>query len=216
MDIAFATEQMDRKARQAGRSGALGKHPADAESSIDAIKRAKIEPVEPIVPQFRPATNREIDISPLPQQTVIDMVMRGLEAISAEALTHILDVSGSLPMAEESFSADWQTNRRALQDGRPEAIQLLRQALLGEDAAGQATKTETKDEDDEILNPLDMDVEDDEDLLVSHVYRGAEFALTSSNSMRRTKRRTRRSCSPISSYLRQNRSIRPKRAQWLT
>jgi hypothetical protein len=98
MDIAFATEQMDRKARQAGRSGALGKHPADAESSIDAIKRAKIEPVEPIVPPFRPATNRAIDISPLPQQMVIDMVMRGLEAISAEALTHILDVSCSVPM----------------------------------------------------------------------------------------------------------------------
>jgi hypothetical protein len=27
-------------------------------------------------------------------------------------------------------------------------------------------KEEAKDEDDEILNPLDMDVEDDEDLLV--------------------------------------------------
>jgi hypothetical protein len=27
-------------------------------------------------------------------------------------------------------------------------------------------KEEVKDEDDEILNPLDMDVEDDEDLLV--------------------------------------------------
>jgi hypothetical protein len=27
-------------------------------------------------------------------------------------------------------------------------------------------KDEVKDEDDEILNPLDMDVEDDEDLLV--------------------------------------------------
>jgi hypothetical protein len=99
MDTAFATEQMDRKARQAGRSGALGKHPADAESSIDAIKRAKIEPVEPILPPVRPATHREIDISPLPQQMVIDMVMRGLEAISAEALTHILDVSCSAPMA---------------------------------------------------------------------------------------------------------------------
>jgi symplekin len=43
----------------------------------------------------------------------------------------------------------------------------LRQALLGEDTGAQAAKTETKDEDDEILNPLDMDVEDDEDLLVS-------------------------------------------------
>jgi len=30
-------------------------------------------------------------------------------------------------------------------------------------------KEEAKDEDDEILNPLDMDVEDDEDLLVRSV-----------------------------------------------
>jgi hypothetical protein len=32
-------------------------------------------------------------------------------------------------------------------------------------------KEEVKDEDDEILNPLDMDVEDDEDLLVRPSYR---------------------------------------------
>jgi hypothetical protein len=32
-------------------------------------------------------------------------------------------------------------------------------------------KEEVKDEDDEILNPLDMDVEDDEDLLVCPSYR---------------------------------------------
>lgn len=31
-------------------------------------------------------------------------------------------------------------------------------------------KEEAKDEDDEILNPLDMDVEDDEDLLVRSIY----------------------------------------------
>lgn len=181
MDNAFETEQLERKARQTGRSGALGKHPADAESSTDAIKRAKIEPVESMPAAVRPSINREIDISPLPEQLVIDMVMRGLEAISAEALTHILDVRdiGSICYSPNA-KADGQTNRRALQDGRPEAIPLLRQALLGEEA-GQATKTEPKDEDDEILNPLDMDVEDDEDLLVSHNRQKGQHHLTSSN-----------------------------------
>lgn len=61
--------------------------------------------------------------------------------------------------------ADHQTNRAALQQGRPDAVPLLRQALLPEGGIDQA-REEVKDEDDEILNPLDMDVEDDEDLLV--------------------------------------------------
>jgi hypothetical protein len=97
MDIAFASEQAERRARREGRAGgALGKHPADAESSLDAIKRAKIEPVD-VLPVTFPgppvvATGREIDISPLPERFVIDAVMRGLQAISADALTRILEV----------------------------------------------------------------------------------------------------------------------------
>jgi hypothetical protein len=102
MDGAFAKDQADRRARREGGAGALGKHPADAESSMDALKRAKIEPVEMLPVDILPATTtaplvastgREIDISPLPERVVIDMVIRGLEAISAEALAHILDVS---------------------------------------------------------------------------------------------------------------------------
>jgi len=98
MDMAFATEQAERRARREGRGdGVLGKHPADAESSLDAMKRAKIEPVEAMHVTFPGppivATGREIDISPLPERFVIDTVMRGLQAISAEALTRILDVS---------------------------------------------------------------------------------------------------------------------------
>jgi symplekin len=100
MDTAFATEQSERRARREGRAGGvLGKHPADAESSLDAMKRAKIEPVEPMNVAFPGppivATGREIDISPLPERFVIDAVMRGLQAISAEALTRILEVSAS-------------------------------------------------------------------------------------------------------------------------
>jgi symplekin len=98
MDTAFATEQAERRARREGRAGGvLGKHPADAESSLDAMKRAKIEPVEPMNVAFPGppivATGREIDISPLPERFVIDAVMRGLQAISAEVLTRILEVS---------------------------------------------------------------------------------------------------------------------------
>ena len=100
MDTAFATEQAERRARREGRGGGvLGKHPADAESSLDAMKRAKIEPVEAMNVAFPGppivATGREIDVSPLPERFVIDAVMRGLQAISAEALTRILEVSGS-------------------------------------------------------------------------------------------------------------------------
>ena len=100
MDTAFATEQAERRARREGRAGGvLGKHPADAESSLDAMKRAKIEPVEAMNVAFPGppivATGREIDISPLPERFVIDAVMRGLQAISADALIRILEVSVS-------------------------------------------------------------------------------------------------------------------------
>lgn len=104
MDEAFILERAERKERREGAAGALGKHPAEAESSETAAKRAKMEPMEvqvvdpqvvaPIPPaRMLSTTGREIDISPLPEQMVIEMVMRGLEAISADALTHILNVS---------------------------------------------------------------------------------------------------------------------------
>jgi hypothetical protein len=100
METAFIAEQAERRARREGRGGALGKHPAEAESSLDAIKRAKIEPedvlpVALVAPAAPPiiATGREIDISPLPERFVIHAVLRGLEAISADALTRILEVS---------------------------------------------------------------------------------------------------------------------------
>lgn len=100
MDEAFVIEQAERKARREGRPVALGKHAAEAESSETAAKRAKLEPVDE--PNERPApvprqvlaTGREIDISPLPEHMVIELVIRGLEAISADALTQILNVSG--------------------------------------------------------------------------------------------------------------------------
>lgn len=102
MDEAFTLERLERKQRREGVAASLGKHPAEAESSETAAKRAKMEPmdVQAMDPQvaapvtsLMSTTGREIDISPLPEQTVIEMVMRGLEAISAEALTHILNVS---------------------------------------------------------------------------------------------------------------------------
>lgn len=100
MDEAFVIEQAERKARRDGRPiASLGKHGVEAESSETAAKRAKLEPIDEPPSRLAPtaaapmATGREIDISPLPEQQVIEMVIRGLQAISAEALTQILNVS---------------------------------------------------------------------------------------------------------------------------
>lgn len=119
MDEAHSLERSERKQRrEGGAAGSLGKHPAtaeaeaEAESSETAAKRAKMEPMDVQAadpqqsappPRMMPTTGREIDISPLPQQMVIDLVMRGLEAISAEALTHILNVSDSLACYEDEM-----------------------------------------------------------------------------------------------------------------
>lgn len=106
MEEAFPVEQAERRARREGQPLAnLGKHSIEAESSETAAKRAKTELTDVSAsndlnlstpapgPRLQPTTGREIDVSPLPEQMVIEMVIRGLEAISAEALTHILDVS---------------------------------------------------------------------------------------------------------------------------
>lgn len=67
-------------------------------------------------------------------------------------------------------------NRAALIENRPDAIPLLRPGLIS-DTGPDLVKDEGKDEDDEFLNPLDMDVDDDEDLLVSHYPITTELSL---------------------------------------
>jgi symplekin len=120
MDKAFLVEQAERRARREGRGGVLGKHPADAESSLDAIKRAKIEPEEllPVAtlppPPRIAATGREVDISPLPERFVIDAVMRGLQAISADALTQILEVSTLIHHNADVRRVEWPCNKTGL------------------------------------------------------------------------------------------------------
>lgn len=102
MDEAHVLERLERKQRREGAAASLGKHPVEAESSETAAKRARMETTDGqavesslSVPPARllSTTGREIDISSLPEQMVIEMVMRGLEAISSEALTQILNVS---------------------------------------------------------------------------------------------------------------------------
>lgn len=98
MDEAFVIEQLERKGRREGRpvTNAAVKHAIEAESSETAAKRAKLEHVDDPraapAPRLMPTTGREIDISPLPEQMVIEHVIRGLQAVSADALLHILNV----------------------------------------------------------------------------------------------------------------------------
>jgi hypothetical protein len=65
-------------------------------------------------------------------------------------------------------------------------------------------KEEVKDEDDEILNPLDMDVEDDEDLLVCLSRLAMERLLIISNSMLLPRKRMKRLYSQTLSFHRLN------------
>ncbi|WWC72850.1 uncharacterized protein I206_106814 [Kwoniella pini CBS 10737] len=137
MESAFIAEAQARKERRKNK----GKHAMDepvAESSEQAQKRARLE--------MRSGTGvgkgPEVDISQLPVEQVIDAVMEGLDVVSLELL-----------------NTAFENARQAIVNSSPEAIPLLA-SVLGVD------KVEPKDEDlDEILNPLDMDLDDDDLLL---------------------------------------------------
>ncbi|WWD21274.1 hypothetical protein CI109_105758 [Kwoniella shandongensis] len=136
MEAAFVAEQQARKDRKKGLKQTL-KHPMEAESSEQAAKRARLE-VQPGVGLGR---GPEVDVTTFPVEAVIDAVMTGLEVVPLELLTRAFDNA-----------------RRALAERTGDAIPLLATAL-------GVVKEEVKEEDDdEILNPLDMDL-DDEDLL---------------------------------------------------
>ncbi|WVR08835.1 hypothetical protein IAU60_005893 [Kwoniella sp. DSM 27419] len=139
MNDAFAQEQSARKERRrVAKTHQPSKHGMEAESSEQAAKRARLE-VNAGVGLGR---GPEVDISGMETDQVIEAVMAGLEAVSPDLLKRA-----------------FENARRALIEQTPEAIPLLA-AALGVD------KVEPKDEDfDEVLNPLDMDL-DDEDLLM--------------------------------------------------
>ncbi|KAK8844072.1 hypothetical protein IAR55_006866 [Kwoniella newhampshirensis] len=137
MDIAFQAELQARKDRKKGLKQTL-KHPMEAESSEQAAKRARLE-VQPGVGLGR---GPEVDVTTLPVEAVIDAVMTGLEVVPPDLLTRA-----------------FENARRALAENTGDAIPLMAAAL-------GVIKEEVKDEDEEeIMNPLDMDL-DDEDLLL--------------------------------------------------
>lgn len=91
MDAALDTERIEKYARLETRAAGanLGKHPVEAESSADAVKRARLE-VELGAGEGKGA---EVDISGLPVQGVIEAVMAGLMAASVEQLHRAFNVS---------------------------------------------------------------------------------------------------------------------------
>lgn len=149
METAFISEQAERRARRQAPPPAnpvLGKHPNEAESSAQAAKRARLGVQVGRLGGQGPL----VDVSTLPADGVIEAVMEALELVPLEAI-----------------QAAFENARRALQEGLPDAMDVLA-VPLGLQETG--AKDEVKDQgDDEVLNPLDMDMEDDD--LVSYKQR---------------------------------------------
>lgn len=136
MELAYAADMEERRQRRANL--ASGKHPleADAESSAGAAKRARLD-VQPGSADGKGSVI--VDVSQFDVEAVIEAVMRGLEVISDEALNQAFDHA-----------------RQAILDDDPAAVQVLASCLFTEDV---------KAEEDVVLNPLDMDLDDDELLM---------------------------------------------------
>jgi symplekin len=164
MEQAFPLEQEERRQRrqraqtssgpQAGAPGPSGlKHGLEPESSADAVKRAKLD-----VNGARVPNSGEVDISSLVLERIVDGVMGGLGAISMENLLKRLEVSSAGSSVLSVRAADVQSAKQALIDDTPDAIPLLA-ASFGV-VPGQPQAEEA------VLNPLDMDLDDDEDDLL--------------------------------------------------
>ncbi|WWC90959.1 uncharacterized protein L201_005897 [Kwoniella dendrophila CBS 6074] len=144
MEAAFTHEAQTRKERRKA-TKAPGKHQRDvepeAESSQQAQKRARLE----MKSGSGVGKGPEVDISDIPLEQVIDAVMEGLEVVPLELL-----------------NIAFENAKKAIMEGSPDSIPLLA-SVLG------VGKVEPKEEDlDEVLNPLDMDLDDD-DLLLDDV-----------------------------------------------
>ncbi|WVQ92978.1 hypothetical protein IAU59_000040 [Kwoniella sp. CBS 9459] len=160
MEAAFVSEQTARRERRrAAKAAQPPKHPLDPgasgtepESSEQAFKRAKIESGEikiDVQPGSGMGKGPEVDISEIEVEKVIEAVMTGLEVVPMELLN-------------DAF----ENARRNLAEGTPDAIPILA-AALGVSAGLSAAKGEPvkEEEFDEVLNPLDMDLDDDDLLL---------------------------------------------------
>ena len=91
MDLAFVAEQEARRLRReaAKVKQEASKHPMEAESSEQAAKRSRME----VGVGSGKGKGPEIDASSYPLEAVVDAVMAGLNAVSAEALRATFDVS---------------------------------------------------------------------------------------------------------------------------
>ncbi|WVF65302.1 hypothetical protein IAT40_000026 [Kwoniella sp. CBS 6097] len=160
MEAAFVAEQTARRERRRSAKVAQpAKHPMDpsvggidAESSEQAFKRAKLESGGAridVQPGSGFGRGPEVDISELEVDKVIEVVMAGLEVVPMELLNQA-----------------FENARRNLAEGTADAIPLLA-AALGVSTSVSAVKAEAvkEEEYDEVLNPLDMDLDDDDLLL---------------------------------------------------
>lgn len=122
--------------RQRRSNLASGKHPLEADAESSTVKRARLD----VHTGSGDGKGRVmVDVSQFALEPVIEVVMRGLEVISDEMLARAFDNA-----------------RQAIQDNDPDAVPVLAPCLLGEDV---------KLEEDVVLNPLDMDLDDDELLM---------------------------------------------------
>lgn len=137
MEQAWTDDSENRRARRA--YIAAGKHLLDdAESSSSANKRARLE-VKPGTGDGRSGV--VVDVSQFALEPVIDAVIAGLSAASDDLL-----------------SRAFENARQAITNNAPDAMQVLAPSLFPPDQVKQELE-------DEVLNPLDMDL-DDEELLM--------------------------------------------------
>lgn len=139
MEQAWIADTEERRARRARMQAAnANKHPleADAESSASAAKRQRLE-VEAGNADGRGGVI--VDVSQFAIEPVIDAVMAGLTVVSDDLLNRAFDNA-----------------RAAILENAPDAVRVLAPSLF---------KDEPKVEEEEVVNPLDMEL-DDEDLLV--------------------------------------------------
>ena len=90
MELAFVAEQQargERRTRGPDPLATTSKHPIEAESSAEGAKRAKIEGL------VERDLVSNIDVTSIPVDTVIQVVMAGLEAVTTERLRLAFEVS---------------------------------------------------------------------------------------------------------------------------
>ncbi|TXT04952.1 hypothetical protein VHUM_04035 [Vanrija humicola] len=139
MELAWQADAEARRARRARIASGAHKHALEpeAESSAGPSKRARLE-VMPGTGDGRGAVL--VDVSKLPLAPVLDAVMAGLGAVTDEFLNRA-----------------FENARQAIINEDPEAVTVLSHSLFKEG--------ELKAEEDEVINPLDVDLEEDDDFV---------------------------------------------------